>query len=61
MLTFGGFAVLDLHFQLSKENVLYTVLAQVTEDLQRAEREEREEVWQKLTCWTRGSCCLCSP
>lgn len=36
MLTFGEFGVLDLHLQLSEENVLYRVLAQVTkEDLER--------------------------
>lgn len=32
MLTFGEFGVLDLHRQFSEENVLWRVLAQVTEE-----------------------------
>ena len=34
MLTFGEFGVLDLHIQLSEEDILCGVLAQVPEDLE---------------------------
>lgn len=41
--TFGEFGVLDLHLQLSEENVLCRVLAQVTEkDLERGHVRGRE-------------------
>lgn len=55
MLTFGDLGVLNFHLQLSEENVLCRVLAQVTKYLERGRdgegrggREERDEIWGRL-------------
>lgn len=41
-LTFGGLRVLDLHLQLSEENVLCRVMTQVGEELERRRKGGRE-------------------